>query len=126
MLAIFFVAAGINHFVSPEMYLAMMPPWVPWPELANVVSGGAEIAGGIGVFFPRLRRLAAWGLIALLVAIFPANLDAAFNGMEINGQAVPNWILWARLPVQALFITWVWAACLRPKSTGPIRSGAEG
>ncbi len=110
-LALFFVAAGVNHFVSPEPYLAMVPDWLPWVEGLVFWSGVAEVAGGLGVLVPRLRAAAGWGLIALLVAVFPANVDAALNGMELFGGPVPTWILWVRLPVQALFAAWVWVAC---------------
>lgn len=115
LLAVFFVAAGINHFLNPGLYLSMMPPWLPQPELLNQISGAAEIAGGMGVLIPALRRWAAWGLIALLVAIFPANLHIAMNGW--SGVDIAPWILWARLPVQLVFIAWVYFTCL----SGPSR-----
>ncbi|HVE16368.1 MAG TPA: DoxX family membrane protein [Chthoniobacterales bacterium] len=115
-LAVFFIAAGVNHFRVPEMYLGIMPPMLPWPRELVWISGVAEIAGGIGVLIPALRRAAAWGLIALLVAVFPANIYAALHGMVINGHDVPAWTLWARLPLQFVFIGWVAAACL-PRKT---------
>lgn len=111
LLAAFFVLAGINHFRMPEIYLGMMPPGLPFPEAANVISGIAEILGGIGVLIPRVRRFAGWGLIALLIAIFPANLHAAFAG-QMAGLPIPAWVLWVRLPVQLLFIAWVWWVAL--------------
>jgi uncharacterized membrane protein len=116
-LAIFFLAAGIGHLVSPNMYLAIIPSWVPWPTAMVTISGWAEICGGIGVL-PRLtRRWAGWGLIALLVAVFPANVHALFAGMSIAGHAVPIWLLWARLPLQLLLIFWVQSACLARKNS---------
>ncbi len=112
LLAIFFVIAGINHFLSPAPYLSMMPPWLPYPEAMNYLSGAAEVAGGIGVLIPGLRRAAGWGLIALLVAVFPANLHAALHGWDYM-KDLPRWVLWVRLPFQLLFITWVYWTCVK-------------
>ena len=117
LLAAFFILAGWNHFRDPALYLSMMPPYLPKPELLNIISGLGEIAGGIGVLIPRFRRPAAWGLIALLVAIFPANLHLAINGW--SGRNLASWILWARLPFQLLFIGWVYWTCLAKLSTIP-------
>lgn len=111
VLAVFFVVAGANHFRSPEIYLGMMPPWLPWPEALNAISGVAEIIGGVGLLVPRTRRLAAWGLIALLVAIFPANLHVALAG-KMPGTDFSPLVLWLRLPFQAVFIAWVWWVAL--------------
>lgn len=113
-LAVFFMVAGVNHFISPAIYLGIMPPALPWPLALVYVSGVAEVAGGVGVLIPALRRWAAWGLIALLVAVFPANIYAACHGMVINGHSVPTWVLWLRLPFQVLFIAWVYLSCLCP------------
>ncbi|MFK7849904.1 MAG: DoxX family membrane protein [Akkermansiaceae bacterium] len=105
LLAIFFVVAGLNHFRDPELYLSMMPPWLPAPELLNFISGVAEIAGGIGILIPKLRKAAAIGLVLLLIAIFPANMHLANNGWaEMN---IPRWVLYARLPFQGFFVLWV-------------------
>ena len=112
LLALLFVAAGVNHFVSPAPYIAIVPPFLRWPEALVYLSGIAEIAGGLGILWPRTRRLAGWGLIVLLVAVFPANIYAAFAGMEVGGRAVPAWMLWVRLPLQALLIAWVYRAGL--------------
>jgi len=112
LLAAFFVLAGLNHFRDPGFYLAMMPPFLPGPGALNLISGACEVLGGIGVLVPRTRRLAGWGLIALLVAVFPANIYAALQG-QLAGLAAPSWALWARLPFQALFVLWVWWSTLR-------------
>lgn len=79
------------------------------------VSGVAEILGGAGVCFRSTRRAAGWWLIALLIAVFPANIHAISTGMVIGGHALPAWILWARLPFQLLFIAWVYRVCLGPR-----------
>jgi len=80
VLALFFIVAGVNHFLTPEIYYGMMPPWLPAKAAANLISGAAEIAGGLGLLIPALRRPAAWGLIALLIAVFPANIQVAVQG----------------------------------------------
>ena len=107
LLAVFFVVAGVNHFRTPEIYFGMMPPWLPWPAALNAIAGGAEILGGIGLFVPQARRLAGWGLIALLIAVFPANVHAALEG-KMPGTNFSPLILWVRLPFQAVFIAWTW------------------
>src|SRR5947209_1601682 len=96
--AVFFVGAGANHFINPAPYLSMMPFYLPWPAALVEVSGAAEILGGICVVLPRLRSIAAWGLIALLIAVFPANLQVALHGWP--GVSLPQWSLWLRLPLQ--------------------------
>ena len=110
LLATFFVLAGINHFLHPKAYFTMIPPYVPFPLAMNVISGAAEIVGGSAVLFPRLRRAAGWSLIALLVAVFPANIHVALHGWD--GVKIPAWILWARLPLQVALVAWVYASCL--------------
>jgi uncharacterized membrane protein len=106
LMAAFYVVAGVNHFASPEFYLPMMPDYLPWHLALIYVSGVAEIALGIAVLIPRLRVLAAWGIIALLVAVFPANLYAAMHEIPLIGtETIWNWV---RLPFQALFIAWAW------------------
>jgi uncharacterized membrane protein len=108
VLALFMVVAGVNHFLAPEIYLGMMPAWLPAREAANVISGAAEILGGVGLLIPRLRRAAAWGLILLLVAVFPANVHVALQGNMPGLEGVSPALLWLRLPFQAVFIGWVW------------------
>ena len=109
VLAAFFVVAGANHFLNPAPYLAMMPPYLSWHERLIVVSGVAEIAGGVGILIPKMRRLAAWGLVVLLVAVFPANVQVALHGWP--GVQIPQWTLWARLPLQGVLIIWVYWVC---------------
>lgn len=119
LLATFFIVAGANHFVSPGAYLAIMPPLLLRPLLLVWISGVAEIAGGAAVLSPVLRRAAGYGLIALLVAVLPANVYAAIHGMSIGQSQMPAWILWARVPLQALLIWWVYRACLRTRDFVP-------
>jgi uncharacterized membrane protein len=113
-LALFFIVAATAHFITPAPYLAIVPTYLPWPAAMVALSGVAEILGGAGVWFRTTRRAAGWGLLALLIAVFPANIHAISTGMVIGGHALPIWILWARLPFQLLFIAWVYRVCLRP------------
>lgn len=109
LLAAFFIVAGANHFLNSEIYLSMMPPWLPAPDALNLISGAAEVAGGIGILIPRTRRAAAIGLILLLLAVFPANLHLAIHGWP--ALDIPRWVLWLRLPFQLAFIAWVIFSC---------------
>ncbi len=116
LLALLFIVAGLNHFRDPAVYLTMMPPWVPWPEILHKVAGAAEVAGGIGVLVPHVRQVAAWGLLGLLLAVFPANLHLAWYGWPEAPVAMARWVLWLRLPLQLGFAGWVWWTCLSPRS----------
>jgi uncharacterized membrane protein len=118
-LALFFVLAGALHFIAPAPYLAIMPSSVPLPAAMIALSGIAEIVGGLGVLFRSTRRAAGVWLIALLIAVFPANVYAISTGMVIADNAVPAWMLWARLPLQLVLIFWVWRACLGRGSRRP-------
>lgn len=114
-LAAFFVFGGVMHFLRPRAYVATMPPYLPRHREAVLASGAAEIAGGIGAALPATRRLARWWLLALLVAVFPANLHMAVNPEDVARRGVPAdrlhpALLWGRLPVQALFMWWTWRA----------------
>lgn len=109
-----FSFAGIMHFVIPKTYEAIVPDYLPISAKDAVIySGVAELAGGIGVAVPQTRRAAGWGLIALLVAVFPANVHMALNPEQIKGldtRRMPRWALWARLPLQFLMVRSVWRA----------------
>jgi uncharacterized membrane protein len=106
VLTLFMVAAGLNHFLSPEPYVGMMPAMLPAPWTLVYVSGVAEILGGLGLILPATRRLAAWGLIALFIAVFPANLNMAVNHLPLGTWRLPSWALWGRLPLQLVLIWW--------------------
>jgi len=105
LIGILFMLAGINHFRRPRMYRAIMPPYLPWHKSLVALSGGAEVALGALVLVPRGRYLAGQGLIALLVAVFPANLHMALHTDRY--PRIPAWLLWCRLPLQAVLIAWV-------------------
>jgi uncharacterized membrane protein len=108
--AVFFVMAGTFHFLKPEMYLQIMPPYFPAPQLLVAVSGAAEIAGGIGLLIRPLQRAAGWGLIALLIAVFPANIYMMQHPEKFH---FAPWILLARLPLQVVFVAWVRFAAIQ-------------
>ena len=111
LLSLLFIVAGMSHFVSPGVYLKIMPDYLPWPLALVYVSGFFEVLGGIGLAVPRLRRAAGWGLIALLVAVFPANVDMLMNADQFS--VIPVWALVARLPLQGVLIAWVWWAAVK-------------
>jgi uncharacterized membrane protein len=114
MMALFFFVAGLNHFLNPAPYLSMMPPSLPYPQALNIISGAAEMAGGVGMLLPAMRSIAGWGLLALLVAVFPANLNVALHGWK--GENIAPWLLWARLPFQPLLMALVYWVCLARRS----------
>lgn len=95
-----FIGIGIVHFASPEPFLRMMPAALPWHLGLVYVSGAAEILGGIGLLIPQTRRAATWGLLLLLLAVFPANINMAVNEIYLDGMPHEPWVLWARLPLQ--------------------------
>jgi uncharacterized membrane protein len=101
----FFIAAGINHFVNPKFYLAIMPDYLPAHQELVDASGVAEIVGGAALLHPATRRFGGWWLIATLIAVFPANLHMALHPERYRKIPPPG--LYARLPVQLLFIAWV-------------------
>lgn len=105
-LALFMVTAGVAHFVAPAPFVAMVPAALPWPLALVYLSGVAEVAVGLGLLVERTRRLAAWGLVALLVAVAPANLNMAINDIPLGGRDLPAWALWGRLPLQLVLIAW--------------------
>jgi uncharacterized membrane protein len=109
LLGAFFLAAGTLHFLKPRPYVAIVPDALPRKLELVYASGVAEIAGGAGVLAGR--RAAGWWLIATLLAVFPANVNMAVNADRF--RAVPEPLLWARLPAQGLLIAWVWRVAVR-------------
>lgn len=113
-LAAFFVAAGANHFANPRSYESIVPPSLASRKKEiNLISGAAEIASGLAVLHPATRRAGRWWLLALLVAVFPANVHMAVSPEQVPGldlKKIPRWALWARLPLQPLAMLWTWRA----------------
>jgi uncharacterized membrane protein len=106
-LAVFFINAGVGHFVNPDFYLSIMPPAFPLHPAAVYISGFFEVLGGVCVLIPRLRKIAGWGLVALLVAVYPANIY-----MAITPEAFPDIsvaLLYVRLAFQFLFFYWAFS-----------------
>ena len=109
--ALFFLGAGALHFLKPGAYEPTVPNALPGHREIVYVSGVAEIAGALAVLPDRSARWAGWWLIALLIAVFPANVNMAINAERF--RAVPEALLWVRLPIQAVLIGWVWWASRR-------------
>lgn len=106
LIGVAFILAGVNHFLNPEFYLVMMPPILPAHELLNVASGALEVGLGVLLCIGKTRVFAAWSLILLLIAVYPANIYMAMEaGKSID---VEPWIAYIRLPFQFLFIWWVY------------------
>lgn len=107
-LAVFFVFAGVAHFTDPDFYVAIMPPYLPAHLELVYLSGVFEILGGLGVLLPATRRWAGWGLVLLLFAVYPANIHMALNPEQFESASLPRWALYARLPLQLVFVFWVY------------------
>jgi uncharacterized membrane protein len=109
LLGVLMMGVGVDHFLNPTPFERIVPSWLPSPAMLVAVSGVFEVLGGVGVLVPRTRRFAAWGLVALYVAVFPANVNMAIHHIQLSPtDALPVWAMWARLPFQALFIAWAY------------------
>ena len=106
IIATFFLVGGIGHFTSSEFFLAIMPSYLPYHWELVILSGIFEIMGAIGLLLPKTRLLAAYGLIALCIAVFPANINMAMNPESF--PQVPLIFLYIRLPLQFVFIYFIW------------------
>ncbi len=107
LLAVLFIVAGVLHFVATKTYVRIVPEYMPNPVLLVYLSGVFEVLGGVGLLMPSTRRFAAWGLIALLVAVMPANVQMAMDHAT-KWRGIPEWLLWARLPLQLPLMWWAW------------------
>lgn len=112
-----YISAGVLHFLITPRYMAIMPPYLPAHRALVLISGAAEIAGGIGVLtpVPTIRRAAAWGLVALLIAVLPANIYMITG--HANFPNIPTFIGWLRLPLQLPLIYWAWRYTLPAPKT---------
>jgi len=113
LIGLLYIGAGVTHFPIPMVFAQIVPPQFPYSVALVYLSGIAEIVLGAGVLFRRTRRQSAWGLVALLLAVFPANVYMATSGMA--AEMVPDWArdiaqlaAWVRLPLQAVLIRWAW------------------
>lgn len=120
ILGAFFIIAGSNHFVNPEFYLPLIPPYIPFPSLVNSVSGILEILLGAGLFLPKWRTFSAWGIIVLLWLFIPSHVYFIQIGSCIpDGLCVPPWVGWLRLIIiHPLLIIWAYAVSLKIKKNG--------
>jgi uncharacterized membrane protein len=114
LLALFFVVAGVFHFLFIANYEGIMPPWLAWHRALVIVSGLCEIAGGLGVLWHATRNCSRYGLIALCLAVLPANVQMLLNAQAAHASALWLTLLWMRLPLQILLIAWIWRAT-RPR-----------
>jgi uncharacterized membrane protein len=112
----FFASSGIAHLTfGKKFFERIVPPWLPAsPELVNKAAGIAEIAGGTLAVIPGAERPARRYLVALLLAVFPANINMVFRPQDSGSEKIPEWLLWARLPLQFAAIGWV-SKTLTPK-----------
>lgn len=108
LLAIFMIVAGTLHWVTPDPFVNIVPSYLPYPLVLVYISGVFEILGGIGLLVPPTSKAAAWGLIALFIAVFPANINMAFNQIQMDGIPDSDLLRWGRLPFQAVLIAWAW------------------
>ena len=110
---VFYIAAGINHFWYPHTYIRIMPPWIPWHKELVILSGICEILLAFLLLFSSTRRFAAWCIIILLIAVFPANIQMLIN---FKNESNPNlWVALIRLPLQIVLIWWAYGFTKRQK-----------
>ena len=125
-MSIFYILGGTLHFIFTDFYLKMMPGYLPYHRELIYLSGLAEIILGFGLLNHNFMRLSAWGIIALLIAIFPANVNAYVEKIDLG---VPNWVLLARLPMQGVLIYWAYIYARKgyvPYHFPPLDSSAGG
>jgi len=109
-LALLMIAIGTLHFARPKPFVRIVPSFLPAPLALVYISGFFEILGGVGLLVPATRVWAAWGLIALYIAVFPANIYMLTNNISLNPKKpIPRWALWLRLPFQLVFIAWAYS-----------------
>ena len=118
--AFFFVGAGVFHFARTDFFVSIVPPWLPAPLALVYVSGVCEILGGLGVLPAATRRLAGAGLLALLAAVYPANVEMALHPERFPDLSPAALV--ARLPLQFVFAVWVWWATRPERPAAPARA----
>lgn len=112
-----FMFTGTTHFIMPEKFMMMMPPVLPAHLLLVYISGFFEILGGLGLIMPLTKRAAAFGLVVLLLSVFPANIYVALNNIQLGGYMNYPVYQWLRLPLQLLLIWWVlWSVNFKASS----------
>ena len=119
LLAVGMALVGVMHFAQPAGFVAIVPAYLPAPYALVMISGFFEILGGVGLLVPRVRRTASQGLIALYVAVFPANVNMAMNHLSLGATQVPTLLLWLRLPLQGVLILLAWWVGRTPGRAAP-------
>ena len=107
-MALFMAFAGVMHFVKPDNFTRIMPDYLPYPLALVYISGFFEFIGGVGLLIPRLRRAAAWGLVALYLAVWPANIYMATHHIPFGPTPTPDSLLWLRVLLQGVLIIWAY------------------
>lgn len=108
LLVIGYIAAGINHFRIPQFYIGIIPAYMPFPNILNILAGVLEIACGLGLIFKQTRKYAAWLIVVMLIAFIPVHTAMLSGHTELNGKHVqPVWV-WVRLFFQPVLIVWAW------------------
>ena len=110
-LSVLFLLAGVAHFRTPGPFLKIMPPALPYPLFLVYLSGLFEILGGLGIMIEKTRFVAGWGLVALLIAVFPANIYMAVEGIKFGEFPSQPWMAWARLPFHFVLIALIVWSC---------------
>ncbi len=113
LIAAIFIGSGILHLLKPDIFVNMVPPWLPAPALLVLVSGVCEMLGGVGILVPWTRVAAGWGLIALLVAVLPANVNMLVQARTGGASLLWQLALLLRVPLQLVLIWWVHRATVR-------------
>jgi len=114
LIAAAFMATGILHFLKPGTFMSIMPEYIPYHKAMVYISGAAELLGGIGVLFRLTQNWTAWGLILLLVAVFPANIDMTVQAFKHQGgHSFYFWATVLRLPLQFVLMYWIYWACIQ-------------
>lgn len=110
-MSVFYIMAGLNHFVSPDFYYPLIPDYLGFPKGINILSGGIELLFGVGLLVAKTRSLAVYGIILMLLAFIPSHVYFIQIGSCINeGLCVPEWVGWIRLIlVHPLLIFWAWS-----------------
>lgn len=114
LMGFLYITAGTLHFLLMRTYTGIMPDYLPAHRELVLISGAAEIAGGLGILIPQARRPAAWGLILLLIAVMPANIWMAQHPERYS--TIPLWAIWLRLPLQLPLIWWAWLYARRDRN----------
>jgi uncharacterized membrane protein len=116
VMTVFYLVAGINHFIKPESYYKLIPGYLPYPVAINIISGVFEIIFALLLIFPSTRKMAVYGIIALLIAFIPAHIVMIQNGFCLgSGYCLPAWATWFRLfPLQFILMWWAWSQKYKP------------